>query len=194
MRYPPVGYRPIERTTRIGHGVERFEFACTETMSWGIQKRSGFLVDIAASPSKVTGSTYVPVSFDDDGVPVEPAFTSVAEAVYGPDGEPFLQPGDTATLVIPWGPLRVKAPARVVYLVNEPHRKGFAYGTLRGHPEDGEEAFIVERREDDSVWLTIRAFSRPANRWWWMVYPILRIAQEVFTRRYERSLTGPLGG
>ncbi len=193
MFYPPVGYRPVERSTRIGHGVERFEFAWTETMSWGIQRRSGFIVDIAASPSEVTDTTYVPVVFDTEGVPIEPALTSPTEATFGPNGEPFLQPGDTAILAIPFGPFRVKAPARVVYVVDEPDRKGFAYGTLRGHPENGEEAFVVEKRADDSVWLTIKAFSRPANRWWWIVYPVLRITQEVFTRRYERALTGPPG-
>ena len=46
-----------------------------------------------------------------------------------------------------------KVPARVVYVIDEPLRKGFAYGTLPGHPETGEEAFIVEYRDDDSVWL-----------------------------------------
>ena len=29
-----------------------------------------------------------------------------------------------------FGPFRVKAPARVVYVIDEPNRKGFAYGTL----------------------------------------------------------------
>jgi uncharacterized protein (UPF0548 family) len=193
MYYPPTGYRPVERSTRIGHGVERFEFAWTEAMSWGIQKRSGMRVDVAEAPSEVTDTTYVPVSFDAEGVPLEPAVTSSGEATFGPDGEPFLQPGDTATLAIPFGLFRVRAPARVVYVVDEPERKGFAYGTLRGHPENGEEAFLVEKRADDSVWLTIKAFSRPANRWWWLVYPVLRVTQEVFTRRYERALTGPLG-
>ena len=39
------------------------------------------------------------------------------------------------------GPLR--APCRVVYVVDEPDRRGFAYGTLPGHPETGEELFAV---------------------------------------------------
>src|SRR3954470_10446637 len=34
------------------------------------------------------------------------------------------------------------APCRVVYVVDEPRRKGFAYGTLPGHPESGEELFV----------------------------------------------------
>jgi uncharacterized protein (UPF0548 family) len=35
------------------------------------------------------------------------------------------------------GPIRV--PCRVVYVLDEPERRGFAYGTLPGHPESGEE-------------------------------------------------------
>ena len=37
------------------------------------------------------------------------------------------------------------SPCRVVYVVDEPHRFGFAYGTLPGHVEQGEERFLVER-------------------------------------------------
>ena len=37
----------------------------------------------------------------------------------------------------------LKAPCRVVYVVDEPHVRGFAYGTLPGHPESGEERFVV---------------------------------------------------
>jgi uncharacterized protein (UPF0548 family) len=86
----------------------------------------------------------------------------------------------------------VKAPARVVYVVDEPTRRGFAYGTLPGHPEDGEEAFIVERGDDGSVWLVLRAFSRPATWYWWMVAPVLRLTQAFYTRRYGRALAGPI--
>jgi uncharacterized protein (UPF0548 family) len=46
--------------------------------------------------------------------------------------------------------------------VDEPNRCGFAYGTLRGHPERGEESFVVER-DGDVVTLCIRAFSAPGT-------------------------------
>jgi uncharacterized protein (UPF0548 family) len=96
--------------------------------------------------------------------------------------------GSSVTLLIPFGPFKVPAAARVVYVVREPRRVGFAYGTLPGHPENGEEAFLVEHRDDDSVWIDIRAFSRPANRLWWLVSPVLRLTQEFYTRRYLRAL------
>jgi uncharacterized protein (UPF0548 family) len=42
--------------------------------------------------------------------------------------------------------IRLRAPCRIVYVIDEPDRRGFAYGTLPGHPERGEEAFIISRR------------------------------------------------
>jgi uncharacterized protein (UPF0548 family) len=44
------------------------------------------------------------------------------------------------------------------------------------------------------VWLTIRAFSRPASWIFWIGYPILRLMQEIYTARYERALSGPIEG
>ncbi|MBX3100060.1 MAG: DUF1990 domain-containing protein [Salinibacterium sp.] len=96
--------------------------------------------------------------------------------------------GDTVRLAIPFGPFRVFAPAEVVYLIEEPRRGGFAYGTLPGHPEQGEEAFLVTLDSDDAVTVSVRAFSRPANWFWWLGAPILRITQEIYTRRYLRAL------
>ncbi len=172
LRYPPEGYRPIERRARIGHGDARFEWACASAMSWGIQKGSGFRVRLADGPEEAHSG----------------------ETIFGPDGTPFLRPGDTAVLSVPIvGPLALKAPVRVLYLIEERKRRGFAYGTLPGHPEDGEESFIVSQSSDDSVWLTVRAFSRPSLRWWWMLYPILRLGQAVTTRRYLRALAVPIG-
>ena len=52
---------------------------------------------------------------------------------------------------------------RIVYVVDEsgPISKfGFAYGTLPGHVESGEERFLIEwDRADNSVWYDILAFS-----------------------------------
>ena len=44
-------------------------------------------------------------------------------------------------VIVGLGP--VQAPCRVVYVVDEPDRRGFAYGTLPGHAESGEELFLV---------------------------------------------------
>lgn len=60
--------------------------------------------------------------------------------------------------------MSLRAPCEVVWTIDEPRRRGFAYGTLPGHPERGEEAFVADWDEDDAVWLTITAFSTGA-RW-----------------------------
>jgi uncharacterized protein (UPF0548 family) len=193
VQYPPKGFRPVERKVRIGHGQARWEHAWLETLTWGIQRRSGIRVTALEAPAEVTAGTYVPVAFDEDGSPLQPeASAEAGEVVFGPDGSPLLRPGDTAIMRVPLYPPKV--PARVVYVIDEPLRKGFAYGTLPGHPETGEEAFIVEYREDDSVWLTIRAFSRPATWFFWLGYPLVRLMQEIYTGRYERALSGPIEG
>ena len=57
------------------------------------------------------------------------------------------------------GPVKVGFRCRVVDVFDEPRRKGFSYGTLRGHPEAGEEAFTLVWNEDDSVVLHVVAFS-----------------------------------
>jgi uncharacterized protein (UPF0548 family) len=193
LQYPPTGFRPIERRVRLGHGEERWDYCWTQLFTWGMQRLSGMRVDVGDTPGEVTALTYTPVEFDAEGTPVAPAtIDSSGEALFGPDGTPFIRPGDTANLLIPFGPLRVGAPVRVVYVVDTPARKGFAYGTLAGHPESGEEAWMLDHPDDGSVWLTIRAFSRPSNRGWWLVAPVLRIVQSIYTRRYERALTGPI--
>jgi uncharacterized protein (UPF0548 family) len=192
MTYPPAGYRPFEGRARIGHGDARWVYAWSMTMAWGIQRGAGFRVRLVETPAEVTEQTYTPVSFDAAGTPVAPAsVASGHETVFGPDGSVLVAPGDTAVLGIRFWPFTIHAPARVVYVIDEPDRKGFAYGTLKGHPERGEESFIVERTGDGSVWLEIRAFSRPASGWG-LVAPVLRWVQWFYTRRYFRTLSAPL--
>jgi uncharacterized protein (UPF0548 family) len=79
-----------------------------------------------------------------------------------------LRPGETvAVLIRAFGLCWLNA-ARIVYVVDESPesitRFGFAYGTLPGHVEAGEERFLIEwDHADDSVWYDIRAFSRPRH-------------------------------
>jgi uncharacterized protein (UPF0548 family) len=64
-----------------------------------------------------------------------------------------------STVVVGLGPIR--APARVVYVIDEENRRGFAYGTLAGHPESGEELFSVRYDSStDAVYAEVTAFSR----------------------------------
>ena len=81
--------------------------------------------------------------------------------IYPPDTVP--EEGVTLLLVRRVGPLRIVVPGRVVWTVDDAGASGFAYGTLPGHPERGEEAFLVERDHDGDVWAVVRAFSRHAT-------------------------------
>ena len=86
------------------------------------------------------------------------------------------------------GLLSVVAPCRVVFVVDEPERCGFAYGTLPGHPESGEESFMVERQPNASLALAITAFSRPATTLSKVAGPLGRRIQDVVTSRYLHAL------
>ena len=101
---------------------------------------------------------------------------------------PSVADGVVAVLRIGAGPLAVRAPVRVVHVVDEPDRRGYAYGTLAGHPEQGEEAFVVERDEAGAVFLAITAFSRPATLLARAGGPVGRLVQRRVTRRYLRAL------
>lgn len=72
--------------------------------------------------------------------------------------------------------------ARVVYVIDEPKRFGFAYGTLPEHVECGEERFLIERLDDDSVWYDILAFSQPQHPLVKLAYPLARRLQKRFAR------------
>jgi uncharacterized protein (UPF0548 family) len=75
---------------------------------------------------------------------------------------------------------------RIVSVVDEagPVSKfGFAYGTLPGHVESGEERFLVEwDRGNDGVWYDILAFSRPHHVLTRLGYPVVRRLQRRFGR------------
>jgi len=77
----------------------------------------------------------------------------------------------------------LKAPCQVVWTLDEPRRAGWAYGTLEGHPECGEESFVVDRTGDGTVWLTISAFSRPAKWYSRAAGPATRGLQQAYARR-----------
>jgi uncharacterized protein (UPF0548 family) len=75
---------------------------------------------------------------------------------------------------------------RIIYVIDvtDPiSRFGFAYGTLPGHVESGEERFLLEWDQDEgSVWYDILAFSRPSHFLAKIGYPIVRRIQKRFAR------------
>jgi uncharacterized protein (UPF0548 family) len=82
-----------------------------------------------------------------------------------------------------------KVPCRVVDVVDEPDRRGFAYGTLPGHPETGEERFVVDRDPaTGEVTVTVTAFSNPALWRTKLAGPVGRLLQRAMTQRYLKAL------
>ena len=77
---------------------------------------------------------------------------------------PASTPGTVVLMTAGLRRLGLDIPCRVVWVVDEPDRRGFAYGTLPGHPESGEESFVVALRPDGEVVYELRAFSRPGTR------------------------------
>ena len=90
-------------------------------------------------------------------------------------------------MIVRLGPVR--APCRVVYVLDEPNHRGFAYGTLPGHAEIGEELFAV--RFDpvtEEVHAECTAFSRHGTWWSRLGAPVTALLQRVVTKRYVRAV------
>lgn len=66
---------------------------------------------------------------------------------------------------------------RVVWTLDEPRRKGFGYGSLPGHPEAGEEAFVTELDDDGAVTFKVFGFSRRGTVATAATAPIARVVQ-----------------
>lgn len=90
-------------------------------------------------------------------------------------------------VIVRLGPVRV--PCRVVYVLDEADHRGFAYGTLPGHAETGEELFAV--RYDpatEAVYAEVTAFSRHGTWWSRLAGPLTSLVQRVVSRRYVKAV------
>jgi uncharacterized protein (UPF0548 family) len=95
-----------------------------------------------------------------------------------------VEPGAVVMMRLGVGRVGLRIPCRVVRVIDEPDRAGFAYGSLPGHPESGEELFLLHRDDPGRVTFTISAFSRPATRLARAGGPLTRRGQDVMTGRY----------
>jgi len=89
-------------------------------------------------------------------------------------------------------------PCRVIYTLDdddgEVTRFGFAFGTLPGHAEQGEERFTVERRHaDDSVWFEIYTFARAHHPLVRLGGPLLPRIQYRFGREAVAAMRRAVG-
>lgn len=102
---------------------------------------------------------------------------------------PPLVEGATMAFAMPMRPLPiwVTGACRVMQVVDEPRRFGFAYGTLPHHPESGEEAFLVHHLDDDVVEFEVTAFSEPQDPVMALAGPVGRGAQRLAMGRYLKG-------
>lgn len=149
LRFPPEGSTPYEEELRLGSGQDRFLLASSLLMTWGAQRGSGVRVEDVVRGS---GEHYSGVSFGEDG---QPQAAGEVEEHFGPEGEPYLVAGTTATLHAEGQDPRS---VLIIYTVDEERRAGFAWGTRDEAGAVGEQLFVIEHREDDTVWAVARGF------------------------------------
>ncbi len=82
-----------------------------------------------------------------------------------------------------FGPAAVVFGCRVVWTIDEPDRNGFAYGSLPGHPEAGEEAFVAELEPDGAVRFHVFGFTAPGT----LATAVARPLTRALTRRALRG-------
>lgn len=150
MRFPPADSTPYEEEMQLGSGSERFLTAANLLMTWGAQRVAGVeVVDIEAGDP----GDYPGVTFTRDGIP---EVSTAPEELFTPEGEPYLQPGSTATFVLNEN---VSRRIMVVSTTVEAHRMGFSWGDCEEVPGCGEQQLLVEYRSDGTVWAIARGFA-----------------------------------
>jgi uncharacterized protein (UPF0548 family) len=104
-----------------------------------------------------------------------------------------IQTGETVVVTVGPPILALAVPCRIVGVRDAPGQYGFAYGTLPGHPEQGEEAFVLTLEDDESIRFVITSFSRPGDPLVRLSGPVARGVQRLATNGYLRSLRRYVG-
>lgn len=85
----------------------------------------------------------------------------------------------------PWG---VTAPVRVIDVVHTATSAGLTYGTLPGHPLQGEERVTIRLGSDGVTRADILGFSRPATPLSRLATPVVRHYRQKITDRFLAAL------
>lgn len=167
LSFPPEGFRSTQVRHRLGSGTHRFDQAGRSLMTWGALRGAGITV-------RAVQADQAPASLRETG----PLFLE--------DGTPWITPGMTASLTVRDGGFPLDGQVKVVTVVDEPGRIGFAWGTCPGNGLQAEQLLLVEHEDDDSVWATIRTICRVEGLRGRS--PWLRRAQERLERRLVTAL------
>ncbi|MGY1592857.1 DUF1990 family protein [Geodermatophilus sp. SYSU D00708] len=107
---------------------------------------------------------------------------------------PASQPGTVVVLTAGLPRLGYDIPCRVVWAQTTGDERGFAYGTLPGHPESGEEAFVVRRTPGGEVVFGLRVFARLASPLARLGGPVSTVVQRLATARYLSAIRAAARG
>ncbi|MFS0867546.1 DUF1990 family protein [Microbacterium sp. 179-B 1A2 NHS] len=185
MGYPPQGSIPAEASWRIGSGEARFTASADQLLSWGAQRGAGLTV---RDVHPASGPMYTGVAFDAEGTPVQPSRLD-QEQRFDADGTPYVSPGATVHLRGRVGGCRADAELRVISVIDEPRRVGFSLGTVGGSVVSGEESFLLEWRDNDEVWFTVRAFDRPTGSLYRVIRRLVKRRRRELFQGYLRAIS-----
>jgi uncharacterized protein (UPF0548 family) len=107
---------------------------------------------------------------------------------------PASSPGTVVVLTAGLPRFGYDIPCRVVWGSASGDERGFAYGTLPGHPESGEERFIVRLTPAGHVVCEIRVFFRLASRAARLAGPLGLLLQRWATDRYVAAIRRAAAG
>lgn len=185
MGYPPERSVPAEARWRIGSGEERFTSSGDALLAWTALRGAGLDVrDVRPA----AGPMYSGVSFDAEGAPVVPSRLE-ADQRFDADGTPYVGAGTTIRVHGRAGGLNADGELRVIFVVEEPRRVGFALGTVGDSVVSGEESFVVEWYDNDEVWFTVRAFDRPVSPLYRLLPPLVKRRRRELFRGYLRAIS-----
>lgn len=184
LQYPPEQSIPAAEAWRLGSGEERFTRAGEALLSWAAQRAVGEIVEVKPAP----GPSYTGVSFDAEGNAIAPADMK-GEQRFDADGLPLVSAGATAKLHGRVKGHSVTGEYRVIFVAEEKRRVVFALGTVADAVVSGEELFSVDWRDDDEVWLSVRAFDRPTRFLGRMFKGLVRARRRALFARYLRAIS-----
>jgi len=185
LQYPPEKSIPAAESWRLGSGEERFRTAAEDLLGWAAQRGAGLEI-VEVRPA--AGPAYTGVSFDGEGNAIAPAGME-GEQRFDAEGTPLVSAGATVTLHGRVRGHRAGGELRVIFVVEERRRVGFALGTVGGSVVSGEESFMVEWRDDDEVWFSVRAFDRPTRLLGRMFPALIRRRRKALFDRYLRAIS-----
>jgi uncharacterized protein (UPF0548 family) len=185
LQYPPERSIPSHDSWKIGSGEDRFRAAGEALLSWHAQRDAGLAVTDVRPAS---GPAYTGVSFDEDGQPIAPSRLE-ADQRFDADGTPYVGPGTTLRVSGRVGGQSADAELRVIFVIEEKRRIGFALGTVDGSVVSGEESFMLDWYANDEVWFTVRAFDAPASWLYRMVPALIKRRRRQLSGRYLRAMS-----